>query len=92
MSVLEGLADRWIDVGDELRVPSLDVIESEHATNFERLKAVVRYWIQHDPYASWRRLVWRFDGPSDTDLERVANSIRKYAEPIAGQWHACKGM
>ena len=86
MEVLEGVASLWWDVGDILYLPhtTLDVIKSESVSDVERLRAVLRYWLQHDPHASWRMLLWRLDG-ADLLPIGVADVIRSYAEPLAGR-------
>ena len=87
MDVLEGVASLWWKVGDTLYLPytTLEVIESESVSDVERLRAVLRYWLQHDPHASWRMLIWRLDY---SQMIGVADNIRNYAEPLAGQYYA----
>jgi hypothetical protein len=87
MAVLEEAADLWRDVGGLLYVPdtTLKVIDSDNALNTARLRAVIIYWIRWDPHASWRRLVWKFDGSEDGVLRRAAGRMRSYCERLAGQ-------
>ena len=86
MEVLEGLAERWRDVGERLSIPkaSLEIIASDGDSDLERLRGVIRYWLMRDPYASWRRLIWRFHWSLYKDFRQLANSIIKYAEKLTG--------
>ena len=97
MDVLEGVASLWQDVGNMLNLPytMLNVIESESVSDVERLRAVLRYWLQHDPHASWRMLIWSLDNVDKdwnraADLKRVTDGIRIYAEPLTGQYYRNK--
>ena len=76
----------WKDVGSKkcLNVPEskLNAIKDECDTDEERLVAIVRYWLQNDPYASWRKLIRRLD---NWDRSDIADRIRKYAEKLTGQ-------
>ena len=92
MDVLERVASLWVYVGDTLCLPhtTLNVIGSENVSDVERLRAVLRYWLQHDPHASWRMLIWRFDkclypDHESKEVNEVADDIRSYAEPLTGQ-------
>ena len=87
MAVLEGVAERWSDIGEELYVPhaTLDFISSEGGSEVDHLRAVVRYWLLRDPLASWRRLMWQLDQSDYHHLCAVAGSIRSYAEKLTGQ-------
>ena len=85
---LESLTHRWQDVGSsDLHIPYtvLDSIQSEHSSNAEQLQASVRYWLLHDPLASWRRLVHQLDGWSEKDFRTVVDGIRNNAEKLQGQ-------
>ena len=90
MGILEKVSGLWWDVGDTLYLPhtTLDVIELENVSDVERLRAVLRYWLQHDPHASWRMLIWRLDDSEIPNLNGVADDIRNYAEPLTGQYYA----
>ena len=54
----------------------------------DRLNSVVRYWLQRDPVASWRRFIWRLDVYSTAnhweELRTVAGIIINYAEKLTG--------
>ena len=88
MAVLERVAWLWTNVSDWLCLPGAtsDVIDRESISDVERLRAVLRYWLQHDPHASWRMLIWRLDHSDLPDLKKVVDDIRSYAEILTGQW------
>ena len=90
MAVLGGVAGRWRDVGDELCVPRavLDLIASECTSDSECLRKALRYWIQRDPLASWRGLIWMLDWSDDADIRRVADDVRSLAEELTGQCYS----
>ena len=90
MTVLGGVAGRWRSVGIELRLPwaVLDLIASECTSDSECLRKALRYWIQRDPHASWRRLVYWFDYSGNADLRRVADDVRSLAEELTGQCYS----
>ena len=87
---LESLERLWKIVGEWLKVPSAvsDDIQSECSSDMECLRRIVRYWLLRDPFASWRRLICCLDW-EDLDyrgeFQKVANSIRGFAEPLEGQ-------
>ena len=86
-TVLEGVAGKWEDVGSWLYVPqqAMDVVASESTSDSQCLRGTLRYWIRHDPHASWRRLIWRLDWCEDADLRGLSDDIRRYAEKLTGQ-------
>ena len=90
MAMLGGVAGRWRDVGAELCVPRavLDLIASECTSDSECLRKALRYWIQRDPLASWRRLIHRLDWSVDDDVRRVADDVRSLAEELTGQCYS----
>ena len=90
MAVLGGVSGRWRTVGAELCVPRavLDLIASECTSDSECLRKALRYWIQREPHASWRVLIWRFDRSRDDDLEGVADGVRHLAEELTGQCYS----
>jgi hypothetical protein len=79
---LTEIADKWRDIGKCLYIPdaALKVIASDFNSDLDRLRAVVRYWLLRDPYASWRRLIWSFDHSGDSDMKLIADEIRRNAE------------
>lgn len=60
-----------------------DEIEADQqlSNTKERKKAVIRFWLEHDPAPSWRRLIVGLD---EIEAHEVAEKIRKYAEPLRG--------
>ena len=76
-------------MGDQLEVPDavMDLIASECISDSECLRKALRYWIQRDPLASWRRLISRLDW-SDGDIRRVAHDVRSLAEELTGQCYS----
>ena len=87
MAVLKGLEGQWIQVCHAFYVPVVvqNQIEADFSSDYDRLKSLVRYWVQRDSLASWRRLIWRLE-IFGFGLERVAKSIMNYAEKLTGQW------
>ena len=90
MAVLGRVAGRWRRVGDQLHIPDavLDLISSECTSDSECLRKALRYWIQRDPLASWRRLIHCLDYSDDDDVKRVADDVRHLAEELAGQCYS----
>ena len=90
MAVLGGPSGRWRRVGAQLHVPDavLDLIASECTSDSECLRKALRYWIQRDPLASWRRLVYWLDWSGDDDLVGVADDVRSLAEELTGQCYS----
>ncbi len=83
MASLKGLP--WWEAGRYiLGIPSskLDAIERECSTDEERLRVCVQYWLLRDPYASWRKIIWRLDIYEHSAL---ADTIRSYAEKLTGE-------
>ena len=93
MAVLGEAAVLWRDVGRRLRVPdtAMNVIALESTSSLQRLRGTVIYWLIHDPLASWRRLVHRFDWSSDHYQIGLANDCRSFTEKISGQCNLWEG-
>ena len=74
-------------MGTWLHVPRavLDLIASECTSDSECLRKALRYWIQRDPHASWRGLIYWFDRSLSYDLVGVADGVRHLAEELTGQ-------
>lgn len=87
MSVLRGLAGKWREVGGELYISetTMNAIESEKSENIDRLRECIIYWLQWDPEASWRNLIFNLYKNSDEELQQTAYTIRKNAEKLSGQ-------
>ena len=79
VAVLGRVAGRWREVGYRLWVPDAvrDLIASECTSDSECLRKALRYWIQRDPLASWRQLIWR-----------VTDDVRSLAEELTGQCYS----
>jgi hypothetical protein len=92
MAVLEGVAGRWEGVGSWLDVPEvmMNIIDSDYVSDEEKLRACVFYWVHHDPYASWRKLVWRLDNSGSPDLKEVADEMGGLKEGLTGQCLFCQ--
>ena len=54
-------------------------IEEKYAGETERKREGVKYWLWHNPYASWRWLITRLDLKKE---HAVADQIRGYAEKL----------
>ena len=58
-------------------------IRQKFPDEMEQKKQLITYWINTDPLASWRRLIWALDEVEET---KTADSIRSYAEPLTGMY------
>ena len=87
VKAMESLTQQWRDVSERLWIPKAvrNRIASECSTDEECLRRAIRYWLLRDPYASWRRIIYRFDYEDDTAFSTVADSLRSNAEPLQGQ-------
>ena len=56
-------------------------IEEKYAGETERKREGVKYWLWHNPYASWRWLITRLDREEE---HAAADQIRGYAEKLTG--------
>ena len=66
--------------------PKLDEIAQQHQSDDSRLRAVIECWLQgegRDKEPSWRALIWRLDGATET--RAAADNIRHFAEPLPGE-------
>ena len=53
----------------------------QNSDKIEQQKLIIDYWMNTDPFASWRRLITALDWMRETEL---ADSIRHNAEPLSG--------
>ena len=53
----------------------------QNPDKIEQQKLIIDYWMNTDPFASWRRLITTLDWMRETEL---ADSIRHNAEPLSG--------
>ena len=68
----------WLYISEDKRT----VIRETYSDPEEQKRQLILYWITTDPLASWRRLITRLDW---MDQSPVADAIRDYAEPLAGE-------
>ena len=57
-------------------------IRQKFTEDVEQKRQAIFYWINTDPLASWRRLIWVLDCMGQAHL---ADSIRPNAEPLTGR-------
>ena len=58
-------------------------VRQKFSDEMEQKKQLISHWINTDPLASWRRLIRTLDAMKET---KMADSIRSYAEPLAGKY------
>ena len=71
--------------GSKVIYPKLDEIEQLYQSNGDRLRAVIKCWIQDhwlDEQPSWRKIIHALDS---TDEMRIADNIQHFAEPVSGK-------
>ena len=73
-----------LGLGDMLGVPELKrrEIESQLSSVPQRRKALINYFIDHDPVASWRAVIVALERMGE---KRVADELRYLAEPVTGR-------
>lgn len=88
MRVVREIEEWWSDspspsLTDYLFIPKpkQEEIRQKFSDDVEQKKQSICYWINSDPLASWRRLIWALDMMFKTHL---ADSIRPNAEPLTG--------
>jgi len=63
----------------------VDEIEQLYQSDDDRLRAVIKCWIQgdgEDEQPSWRGIIHALDCADET---RIADNIRPFAEPVSGK-------
>ena len=75
------LLGRWLGVPDSKR----DEIEREFSSEAQQRKAYIKYFIEHDPEASWRRVICVLDRMDEPDSVEAADNIRHLAEAVPGR-------
>ena len=73
----EGGLGRWLFIPQS----KLDEIRRTFPNEMDQKKQTITYWINTDPEAGWRKLIWRLDLIQETAL---AHSLRFNAEPLTG--------
>ena len=58
-----------------------DEIKRQFSRLLQQKQALITYWKDHDPRASWRSLITALDEMRE---KRVADDIRHLAEPLSG--------
>ena len=73
-----------LGLGYRLRVPESKrrEIESQFSSVPQRRKALINYFIDHDPVASWRAVIVALEWMGE---KRVADELRYLAEPVTGR-------
>ena len=72
------------DLGDRLGVPESKrrEIARQFSSVPQQRKALINYFIDHDPVASWRAVIVTLDWMRE---KRVADELRHLAEPVTGR-------
>ena len=86
MREVREVEDWWgeeMGLGNWLLIPESkrEEIRQKFPDEMEQKKQLISHWINTDPRASWRRLIWALDAMIET---KIAYSIRSYAEPLTG--------
>ena len=85
MGAVEQVKRWWgmFELADLLYIPKSkeDKIKHNFPDELEQKKQIIRYWINTDPLAGWRRLITALDRIEETQL---ADLIRSNAEPLTG--------
>ena len=71
-------------LGDWLGVPELKrrEIANQFSSVPQQRKALINYFIDHDPVASWRAVIVALERMRE---KRVADELRYLAEPVTGR-------
>ena len=74
-------------LGYYLGVPASkrDEIQSQFTSEAQQRKAYIKYFIEHDPEASWRRVICVLEEMDKPDSAEAADSIRHLAEAVPGR-------
>ena len=72
------------DLGFQLGVPESKRLEiaSQFSSVLQQRKALINYFIDHDPVASWRAVIVALVHMGE---KRVADELRYLAEPVTGR-------
>ena len=66
-------------------VPKRDEIDRQFSSEAQQRKAYINYFIEHDPEASWRRVICVLDWMNKPDSVEAADNIRYLAEAVPGR-------
>ena len=75
------------DLGAYLGVPESKRVEikRQFSSEAQQRKAYINYFIEHDPDASWRRVICVLDRMDQPDSVEAADNIRHLAEAVPGR-------
>ena len=62
-----------------------DKIKGQFSSEAQQRKAYINYFIEHDPEASWRRVICALDRMDQPDSVEAADNIRHLAEAVPGR-------
>ena len=69
-------------LGYSLRVPNCaDEVQRKYSHLPRNKEALIKYWMERDPRASWRGLIVALDAMGE---KQAADGIRHLAEPLSG--------
>ena len=87
MREVKEVRDWWVEggLGFRLGIPrsKREEIRQKFPDEMEQKKQLISHWINTDPQASWRRVIWALHCMKET---KMADSIRSYAEPLTGKY------
>ena len=74
-------------LGAHLGVPDSKLVEikSQFSSEAQQRKAYINHFIEHDPEASWRRVICVLDRMDQPDSVEAADNIRHLAEAVPGR-------
>ena len=68
----------WLGVPESKR----EEILSQFSSVIQQRKAFINYFIENDPEASWRSVIWALD---EMGHKKIADDIRHLAVPVSGR-------
>ena len=69
---------RWLHVPESKR----DEIKKQFSSVPQQVKAYIKYFMEHNPVASWRAVIVALDVMNEKE---AADAIRHLAEPVTGR-------
>ena len=78
INALHSVCPKWYNIGVQLEVPSfqLKIIEKKSSDLMDQLRDTLDYWMNNNPSASWRHLVYALKAPSVGE-KRLAEQIKE---------------